>query len=95
LTGTVTFAGPDGDGPPCNPQSGAYRGYGLGIIIDNGHGWQALYAHLAEIKAIPGQPVTPDTVIGLTGNTGCATGPHLHFGLRRNGELVDPALFKP
>jgi murein DD-endopeptidase MepM/ murein hydrolase activator NlpD len=91
LTGTVIFAGPDGDGPPC----GAYRGYGLGIIVDNRDGWQSLYAHLAEVKVVVGQQVTPDTVIGTVGDTGCVTGTHLHFGLRRNGELVDPEQYLP
>jgi murein DD-endopeptidase MepM/ murein hydrolase activator NlpD len=91
LAGTVIFAGPDGDGPPC----GAYRGYGLGVVVDNGAGWQALYAHLSEITVATGQAVRPDTVIGTVGDTGCGTGPHLHFGLQYKGELVDPALFKP
>lgn len=89
LAGTVIFAGPDGDGPLC----GAYRGYGLGVIIDTGDGWQSLYAHLSEIKVVVSQQVTPDTVIGLAGDTGCVTGPHLHFGLRHHGKLVDPRLY--
>ena len=46
ITGTVIFAGPDGDGPLCNQ---GYRGYGLGVVVDNGQGWQALYAHLSEV----------------------------------------------
>ncbi|MCB0190357.1 MAG: M23 family metallopeptidase [Anaerolineae bacterium] len=91
LTGTVSFAGPDGDGPPC----GDFRGYGLGVIIDNGSSWQSLYAHLSEIKVVTGQQVTPDTVIGTVGDTGCVTGAHLHFGLRRNGALVNPEQYLP
>lgn len=86
LTGTVIFAGPDGDGPSC----GTYRGFGLGVVIDNGNGWQTLYAHLDDINVSLGQQVTPNTIIGTVGETGCVTGPHLHFGLRYNGELVDP-----
>lgn len=86
LMGTVIFAGPDGDGPMC----GDYHGYGLGVIVDTGSGWQALYAHLNEIKVSPGQQVGSDTLIGTVGETGCVTGPHLHFGLRYEGELVDP-----
>lgn len=86
LTGTVIFAGPDGDGPPC----GAYRGYGLGVVVDSGDGWQTLYAHLSDIHVTAGQNVVPDTVIGAVGDTGCVTGPHLHFGLRRNGVLLNP-----
>jgi murein DD-endopeptidase MepM/ murein hydrolase activator NlpD len=91
LGGTVIFAGADGDGPPC----GAYRGFGLGVMVDNGRGWQALYAHLAEIQVSVGQVVEPDTVIGSVGQTGCSSGPHLHFGLRHAGELVDPTVFRP
>jgi murein DD-endopeptidase MepM/ murein hydrolase activator NlpD len=89
ITGTVIFAGPDGDGPVC----GQYRGYGLGVIVDNGQGWQALYAHLTEIKVTTGQVVTPDTFIGLVGATGCVSGSHLHLGLRYQGQLVDPAAY--
>jgi murein DD-endopeptidase MepM/ murein hydrolase activator NlpD len=91
LSGTVIFAGPDGVGPSC----GGYRGYGLGVVVDTGAGWQALYAHLSEIKVAVGQAVTAETVIGSVGETGCGTGPHLHFGLRRAGTLVDPVRYKP
>ena len=86
LAGTVLFAGPDGDGPVC----GDYHGYGLGVVVDNGQGWQSLYAHLAAVHVTAGQAVTPETVLGAVGETGCTTGPHLHFGLRRAGKLVDP-----
>jgi len=89
MAGTVIFAGPDGDGPPC----GAYRGYGLGVVVDNGTGWQILYAHLAEINVAVGQTVVPDMVVGTVGQTGCVTGPHLHFGMRHGGQLVDPAQY--
>jgi murein DD-endopeptidase MepM/ murein hydrolase activator NlpD len=89
LDGTVIFAGADGSGPICN---GGYRGYGLGVVIDNGQGWQTLYAHLSRIDVVVGQVVTPQTIIGAVGETGCASGPHLHFGLRHQGVLVDPGL---
>jgi murein DD-endopeptidase MepM/ murein hydrolase activator NlpD len=88
LTGTVIFAGPDGSGPLCR---GGYRGYGLGVIVDNGAGWQALYAHLSRLEVAEGQAVWPETIVGAVGETGCVSGPHLHFGLRHKGELVDPA----
>jgi murein DD-endopeptidase MepM/ murein hydrolase activator NlpD len=86
LTGMVIFAGADGSGPAC----GAYRGYGLGVVIDTGDGWQALYAHLARVDVSTGQRVMPETIIGAVGETGCVNGPHLHFGLREEGTLVDP-----
>ena len=89
ISGTVIFAGPAGSGPEC----GDYRGYGLAVVVDSGDGWQALYAHLAEIAVTPGQWLGQDTVIGYVGNTECTTGPHLHFGLRHNDDLVDPQNF--
>jgi murein DD-endopeptidase MepM/ murein hydrolase activator NlpD len=91
ITGTVIFAGPDGAGPLCNQ---GYRGYGLGVVVDNGQGWQTLYAHLSEIYVQAGEAVTAETVIGLVGATGCASGPHLHFGLRYRDTLVDPLAVK-
>lgn len=87
ITGTVIFAGSDNSGPEC----GDYRGYGLAVVVDNGTGWQTLYAHLSQVQVLAGQTVTPETLIGQVGATGCVSGTHLHFGLRHKGELVDPA----
>lgn len=87
LTGTVIAAGPDDHGPACR---GGYRGYGLRVVVDTGAGWQAWYGHLEQVAVKTGQPVTPDTVIGAAGDTGCVSGPHLHFGLRREGQWVNP-----
>jgi murein DD-endopeptidase MepM/ murein hydrolase activator NlpD len=87
MSGIVIFAGPDGAGPLCNR---GYRGYGLAVVVDGGNGLQALYAHLSQIAVAVGQVVTPETVVGASGDTGCVSGAHLHFGLRRDGQLVDP-----
>lgn len=87
LTGTVLFAGADGDGPVCRE---GYRGYGQVVVIAGETGWQALYAHLAQVNVMVGQAVTPETIIGAVGETGCVSGVHLHFGLRHNGALLDP-----
>ena len=91
LTGTVVFAGPDSSGPNC----GQYRGYGLSVVIANQTGWQTLYAHLGEVKAKVGQQVRSETIIGGSGATGCVSGPHLHFGLRHQGGMVDPQDYLP
>jgi murein DD-endopeptidase MepM/ murein hydrolase activator NlpD len=87
MAGIVIFAGADGTGPLCNR---GYRGYGLAVVVDGGNGLQALYAHLSQIDVATGQVVTPETVIGASGDTGCVSGAHVHFGLRRDGQLVDP-----
>jgi murein DD-endopeptidase MepM/ murein hydrolase activator NlpD len=89
MTGTVIWAGMDGTGPAC----GEYRGFGKGVILDSGDGWQTLYAHLSQINVQVGDVVTPETVVGAVGKTGCVTGSHLHFGLRHNGDLVNPKEF--
>ena len=88
ISGTVIFAGADGTGPAC----GRYRGYGLAVVIDSGSGWQTLYGHLSDIFVVKGQPVRPDSLIGLSGASGCVSGPHLHFGLRGPAGVVDPAV---
>ncbi len=86
LTGTVVFAGPDSAGPVC----GQYRGYGLSVIIEDGQGHRALYAHQSKLAVTAGQPVSPDTLIGAVGATGCTSGPHLHLGLQVGGRATDP-----
>jgi murein DD-endopeptidase MepM/ murein hydrolase activator NlpD len=93
MTGTVIFAGEDTDGPKCKDNGGKEeRGYGLAVVVDNGAGWRALYAHLSKVEVSPSQTVTPETLIGTVGASGCTTGPHLHFGLQYEGILVDPLL---
>jgi len=54
-------------------------GYGNMIIIDHGHDWQTLYAHLSVINVNCSQSVNQGDVIGAFGSTGNSTGPHLHF----------------
>ena len=56
---------------------------GFGKYVKIQHAWgQSLYAHLSEFKVVFNQPVKQGDVIGLSGNTGFSTGPHLHFGMR-------------
>jgi murein DD-endopeptidase MepM/ murein hydrolase activator NlpD len=66
------------------------RSYGLAAVVDSGSGWQTLYAHLAKTIVTSGQVVSPETIIGAVGTSGCVTGPHLHFGLHHNDGLVAP-----
>ncbi len=68
----------------------AMGGYGNAVEIDHGSEVTTLYAHLSRITAQPGQAVVPGDVVGLVGETGNATGPHLHLELRVNGQAIDP-----
>ncbi|MBR3812775.1 MAG: M23 family metallopeptidase [Spirochaetaceae bacterium] len=64
--------------------------YGNYIIISHADGYQTLYAHLYSASAKQGQKITQGTKIGLVGNTGYSTGPHLHFTVYKNNKLINP-----
>lgn len=64
--------------------------YGLYITVDHGAGYRSLYAHASMQLVEVGQTVRRAEVIGLSGNTGRSSAPHLHFEIQRDGEAVDP-----
>lgn len=66
------------------------QSYGKYVIIDHGYGIRTLYGHLSKILVKPGQQVDRRRPIGLVGDTGRATGPHLHYEVRKDGQLEDP-----
>ena len=65
-------------------------GYGNCIIVDHGYGYQTRYAHLSVIRTSENIRLNRGDVIGETGVSGRATGPHLHYEVILNGETVDP-----
>ncbi len=67
--------------------------YGKTIIIDHGLGVYSLYLHLSDFKVAVGQIVRQGDVIGLSGDTGYVTGPHLHFSMKIRGASIDPLKF--
>jgi murein DD-endopeptidase MepM/ murein hydrolase activator NlpD len=66
------------------------RGYGNMVLIDHGNGFVTAYAHNSENLVSPGTRVAAGEVIALVGATGNATGPHVHFEVRRSGRTVNP-----
>jgi murein DD-endopeptidase MepM/ murein hydrolase activator NlpD len=61
------------------------------VMIDHGLGLMSISMHLSRIDVRPGQQVTQGQRIGLSGATGRVTGPHLHWAIRWQGSMLDPA----
>lgn len=74
-------------------------GYGLTVLVDHGGGWSSLYAHLLEASVSPGTNLSAGQPLGLVGQSGNASGPHLHLEVRqrqRQGLVaVDPTPLLP
>jgi murein DD-endopeptidase MepM/ murein hydrolase activator NlpD len=73
--------------------SGFVAGYGNMVEIDHGSGWATRYGHNSANLVAAGDKVGAGQPIGLVGQSGRATGDHLHFEVRRDGKAVNPALF--
>jgi len=71
------------------------RGYGNLIIINHGNGWKTYYAHLSAFAIKNGAYVQQGQLIGYMGATGWATGPHLHFEIRKNEIPQNPLSYLP
>jgi murein DD-endopeptidase MepM/ murein hydrolase activator NlpD len=78
--GTVGHAGPHAE-------------YGLTVILDHGNDIRSMYGHLAKIAVSPGQRVERGAALGLTGNTGRSSGPHLHYEILVKGKAVNPRAY--
>lgn len=72
--GTVTVAG------------WSSNGFGNYVMIDHGYGYQSIYGHLSKINVSVGLNVKRGDLIGLSGNTGTSSGPHLHYQIEFNGK---------
>jgi murein DD-endopeptidase MepM/ murein hydrolase activator NlpD len=70
-------------------------GYGNYVVIAHGGGIATLYGHLLQTRTSVGQRVSRGDLIGLEGSTGYSTGPHLHFELRVNDQVLDPMPYLP
>lgn len=69
------------------------KGNGKVVVIEHGHGFTTVYAHNSRIDVKAGQTVKRGQVIALTGATGNATGPHVHYEVWKGGYYVNPSSF--
>lgn len=73
--------------------AGTQAEYGITVILDHGQDIRTVYGHLSKLHVKAGQTVERGTVIGLTGNTGRSTGPHLHYEILVKGQPANPRTF--
>lgn len=72
-------------------KTGYDKGLGYFVEVDHMNSYTTVYGHLSFILCRPGQFLPLDTNIGILGRTGTATGYHLHFTVKKNGDNIDPA----
>lgn len=72
---------------------GCGGGYGNYVIIDHGNDFITLYGHLTEVDVEVGDEIKQGDVIGKMGSTGFSTGDHLHFEIRYQGYILNPAYY--
>jgi murein DD-endopeptidase MepM/ murein hydrolase activator NlpD len=72
--------------------AGVQNGFGNVVIVRHNATEETVYAHLSRIAVRAGQAVQQGELVGAVGQTGWATGPHLHFEFRVNGMHRDPSL---
>ena len=90
-TGTPIYASRSG-----TVSTASYDGScGYYVQINHGDGYRSIYMHMTHYVVSAGQYVSRGQVIGYCGSTGKSTGPHLHFGISKNGSYVNPANYIP
>lgn len=71
-------------------KAGWSNSYGKLIIVNHGNGLETYYAHLSQMRVVPGEEVRRGEVVALSGETGHATGPHVHYEVRLRGTPMNP-----
>lgn len=74
-------------------EAGWNSGFGNCIVIDHGYGYRSTYGHLSNIKVTVGLNIKRGDQIGLSGNTGTSTGPHLHYQIDLYGQHKNPLYY--
>jgi murein DD-endopeptidase MepM/ murein hydrolase activator NlpD len=70
--------------------AGSQPGYGTTVLVEHGHGIESRYGHLKRVSVTAGQQIEAGQEVGLSGNTGRSTAPHLHYEILVNGRPIDP-----
>jgi murein DD-endopeptidase MepM/ murein hydrolase activator NlpD len=65
---------------------------GTVVVVAHGNGLESTFAHLGTLSVATGDQVKMNQVLGTVGVTGNTTGPHLHWEVRQDGELVNPVM---
>jgi murein DD-endopeptidase MepM/ murein hydrolase activator NlpD len=73
--------------------AGPHAEYGLTVILDHGEDIRTIYGHLSKVGVAVGQRVDRGVELGLTGNTGRSSGPHLHYEIVVRGQPVNPRAY--
>ena len=94
----VDIAAPDGSDVCCFADGtvkavGESSSYGKYVIVTHEGGYETLYAHCSAISVSSGAQVGKGDVLGKVGQTGIATGPHLHFELHQEGDYLNPVYY--
>lgn len=74
--------------------AGWHGGCGKTVVVRHRNGYESMYCHLSGIAVSAGKPVSQKQVVGWVGATGLATGPHLHYAVRRGGGFMNPMHLK-
>lgn len=74
-------------------EAGWNSGFGNCIVVDHGYGYRSTYGHLSNIKVTVGLNIKRGDLIGLSGNTGTSTGPHLHYQIDLYGQHKNPLYY--
>jgi murein DD-endopeptidase MepM/ murein hydrolase activator NlpD len=74
-------------------KAGSGGALGNYVAVEHGYGYRSLYGHLSKILVKPGEEIAKGQVIGLVGNTGRSSGPHLHYALQYKGKTINPEAY--
>jgi murein DD-endopeptidase MepM/ murein hydrolase activator NlpD len=88
--GTEVYATGDGVVVEAGRNDG---GFGIWIVIDHDYGLASIYGHLSQVRVVKGQNVKRGDLIGISGNTGASTGPHLHYQVEQQGHAINPSKY--